>query len=539
MNAVPAAGPRRPRLLGAAARLGTAFMLAATLVGAPAGSGGPPAALAAATCTGWASDAIPPTTIRVLRTSGPASGSVQQVAFRDYVNVVMAAEWGAGNPPEALNAGAVAVKEYAWYYAMFWRGKSAADGSCYDVVDSTLDQVYSPETRVPAASITAAVDATWGMTARRNTSLFVTHYQAGANVACGANADGGHLYQVSATHCAQDGMIASAILETYYGPGLEVVALAPVALRFLAQPSAGVVGVAFPVQPAVALVDASGQTFVGDASSGTTVSLALASPVPGLSLTCTGGLSRGVVGGVATFDGCLLNGSAPGVVLVASTPGLAPASTAPFPVAAAPPSLTLAATGAVITWGRNVPLAAGLVPPGPEGAGGRTLHLQRSTDGVGWAPVADVTTGTDGTVAAVDRPAANSFYRLVFDGAPDLAAATSPVVRVLVRRVALLRPDNRGTVLRVPRGTTVTFSTLVRPLTASVAPGPVIYRLFQLVGRSWVLKRSWTVTPDATGWARLRVTFASRGSWMVRSMAVPTASNANSVWSPGQRYDVP
>jgi len=544
VNAAPVAGPPGPRLLRAAARLGTAFVLAATLVGAPAGSGGPPAALAAATCTGWASDAIPPTTIRVLRTTGPASGSVQQVAFRDYVNVVMAAEWGAGNPPEALNAGAVAVKEYAWYYAMFWRGKSATDGSCYDVVDSSIDQVYSPETRVPAASITAAVDATWGTTVRRNTSLFVTHYQGGANVACGANADGGHLYQVSATHCAQDGMTASAILETYYGPGLEVVGgppvvATPVALRFLAQPSAGAAGVAFPVQPVVAVVDATGQTFVGDSSSGTTVSLALVSTAPGFSLTCTGGPSRGVVGGVAAFDGCLLNGAAPGVVLVASAPGLAPATTSPFPVAAAPPSLTLATTGAVITWGQNVPLAAALVPPGPEGAGGRTLQLQRSTDGIAWALVADVTTGTDGTAAAVDRPAANTFYRLVFDGAPDLAAASSPVVRVVVRRMALLRPDNRGTVRRVSRGTTVTFSTLVRPVTASVAPGPVTYRLFQLVGRSWVLKRSWTVTPDATGLALLPVAFASRGSWMVRAMAVPTAANANSVWSPAQRYDVP
>ena len=544
MSAAPVAGPRRPRLLRAGARLSAALVLAATLVGAPLGSGGPPAVLATATCTGWPSDSVPPATIRVLRTAGPASGTVQQVAFHDYVNVVMAAEWGAGNPAEALNAGAVAVKEYAWYYAMFWRGTSAADGSCYDVVDSSMDQVYSPETRVPAASIAAAVDASWGTTVRRNTSLFVTHYQAGASVPCGANADGGHLYQVSATHCAQDGMTASAILQTYYGPGLEVdgglpTVVAPVALRFLAQPSVGAAGVAFPVQPVVAVVDATGQTFVGDASSGTTVSLALASPAPGLLLTCAGGLGRGVVGGIATFDGCLLNGAAPGVVLVVSAPGLAPASASPFPVAAAPPSLTLTASGAVITWGQNVPLVAGLVPPGPEGAGGRPLHLQRSTDGIAWAPVADVTTGTDGAASAVDRPAGNTFYRLVFDGAPDLAAATSPVVRVLVRRVALLRPDNRGTVRRVSRGTTVAFSTLVRPMTASVVPGPVVYRLFQLVGRSWVLRRSWTVTPDSAGLARLPMTFVSPGSWMVRSMAVPTRANANSVWSPGQRYDVP
>jgi hypothetical protein len=46
------------------------------------------------------------------------------------------------------------------------------------------------------------------------------------------------------------------------------------------------------------------------------------------------------------------------------------------------------------------------------------------------------------------------------------------------------------------------------------------------------------VTPDATGVAPLSVTFSTRGSWMVRSMADPTPTNANSVWSPAQRYDV-
>jgi hypothetical protein len=137
-----------------------------------------------------------------------------------------------------------------------------------------------------------------------------------------------------------------------------------------------------------------------------------------------------------------------------------------------------------------------------------------------------------------NRPAANTWYRLVFDGTPDMAATTSPAVRVLVRRVALLRPDRSGTVRRVARGTVIAFSTLVRPVQASVTPGPVEYRLYQLVSGSWVLKRSWTVTPDATGLAPLSVTFGTRGSWMVRSIAVPTTTNANSPWSPAQRYDV-
>ena len=296
---------------------------------------------------------------------------------------------------------------------------------------------------------------------RRNTSLFATHYQAGANVACGANADGAHLYQVSAAHCAQDGMTYDVILTTYYGPGVAVAgaqapAAAPVALRFLAQPVEATSGVAFAVQPVVAVVDATGQTFAGDPNGETIVALALSAPPLGAVLTCTDGLSRQAIGGIATFDGCQIAGvAAPGVVLVASSAGLAPASTPPFTVAPAPPALTLAASGTLVTWGQDVQLSAALVPPGPQDASARTMHLQRSTDGATWMPVTDLLTDADGTAGATDHPATNSFYRLVFDGSPDLTAVTSPVVRVLVRSTVQLRPDSRGSTRVVMGGTTV------------------------------------------------------------------------------------
>ena len=50
--------------------------------------------------------------------------------------------------------GALAVKQYGWYYTMHWRGGSCQvtnpdDGTttveCYDVKDGTLDQIYKPE----------------------------------------------------------------------------------------------------------------------------------------------------------------------------------------------------------------------------------------------------------------------------------------------------------------------------------------------------------------------------------------------------------
>ena len=532
--------------------MAAAQLLVAALVVAPvAGVPGPwPTPIrAAATCTGWQSDSVPPTSTRILRTVGPAAGSVQVVPFHTYVNVVMAAEWGPSNPAEALKAGAVAIKEYAWYHTMFWRGGKASSGACYDLVDSSMDQVYWPEARTPSASHLAAVEASWGISVRKSTGLFPTHYDAGASVACGANANGWQLLQVSAVHCAQDGMTAEAILQTYYGPGLVIVGGSPppstLALSFRAQPADGTAGVALPVQPALAIVDAAGQDVTTGSSSTLVVSLALGPSTSGALLTCNGGLSRAAVGGVATFDGCLLSVADPGAVLVASAPGLASVSSAPFavapggPVSTAPaPLLTIDAAGTPTLRGMDVRLAAQLVPPGAEAANGRVLHLERSADGVHWTGAADLTTDAAGFVGGLERPATNTWYRVTFDGAPDLAPTTSPALKVLVPRVALLRPDSKGVVRRVQPGTAVSFATFVRPTPPSAAAGRVEYRLVQRVGRVWVVRHSWSASVDLGGWARLRITFATKGTWAVQVRALATAVNSTSAWSTGQRYDV-
>ena len=145
-----------------------------------------PAPVTAAACTGWRSSTAPPETIRVLRTRGGAAGRVQTVNFKTYVEVVFPAELGPQHPREMLRAQAVAIKQYAWYHAMNWRGRSAA-GGCYDVVDSTMDQLYSPETRRPAAAHIAAVEETWAWAMHRGGRLFASGYRAGSSVACGAD----------------------------------------------------------------------------------------------------------------------------------------------------------------------------------------------------------------------------------------------------------------------------------------------------------------------------------------------------------------
>jgi hypothetical protein len=145
------------------------------------------------------------------------------VDFKTYVKVVMAAEWPSTWSLESLRAGAVAIKQYAWYYAMHWRGGSGT-GGCYDVVDNNNDQIYQPGTYTPAASHVQAVESTWSESISKGGVFVFTGYRPGTNVACGADAHtlGNYLMQHSALNCAIAGNTGEQILEIYYGPGLVI-----------------------------------------------------------------------------------------------------------------------------------------------------------------------------------------------------------------------------------------------------------------------------------------------------------------------------
>ena len=164
---------------------------------------------------------MPPATIRVLRTSGSSNGYVQTVAFKKYVQIVLAAEWPPTWVAAALQTGAIAVKQYGWYYTMHWRG-GTAHGACYDVADNTNDQIYQPESRKPSAGQLAAIETTWGKTATKNGSFLLMGYRSGASVACGADKDGYHLYQHSSLACARAGLTVDQILHVYFDSGVAI-----------------------------------------------------------------------------------------------------------------------------------------------------------------------------------------------------------------------------------------------------------------------------------------------------------------------------
>lgn len=182
-----------------------------------------PGAEAASCGTNWRSIKTPPDTIRVLLTS---QGRVVVEPFRSYVAMVMASgEFPTWLPSPVLEAGATAVKQYAWYYAL--KGHHRPDyrtpsGDCYDVRNDTNDQLFTTAAS-PTKKQLRALDATWGLTLRKGKRFFLTGYRAGTASRCASDADGWRLYAKSMVDCANKGWTRQQIQERYYAPRITFV----------------------------------------------------------------------------------------------------------------------------------------------------------------------------------------------------------------------------------------------------------------------------------------------------------------------------
>ena len=175
--------------------------------------------VAGSSCSGWTSQVEPPATIRVFR---HVTGAVETVDFRAYSKNVLSREWIGSWTTESLRSGALAVKHYAWYQVLHWRGGVNSAGECFDLRDDTYDQVYDPS-RPTWSSAAAAVDATWATRVLKNGAVFPTYYNAGAvNEGCGANANGWRMYQWGTQGCGLAGRTAAEIVLIYYYPGVTV-----------------------------------------------------------------------------------------------------------------------------------------------------------------------------------------------------------------------------------------------------------------------------------------------------------------------------
>ena len=150
--------------------------------------------------------------------STPALGiPTQRVRFVDYIRNVLANEWVAAWPAASLDAGAIAVKEFAWYTVVIerkWRSK----GYPFDMVDSTCDQYYRDASADPRTD--AAIQRTWGTFLTRNGSLLRTSYR-DTEATCRGTSD--CMGQIESAVLASAGQSSLEILARYYnGPGTAV-----------------------------------------------------------------------------------------------------------------------------------------------------------------------------------------------------------------------------------------------------------------------------------------------------------------------------
>jgi hypothetical protein len=264
------------------------------------------------------------------------------------------------------------------------------------------------------------------------------------------------------------------------------------------------------------------------------VTLAIGTNPGGGTLTCTGGLTRAAVAGVATFAGCSIDRAGTGYALTASSSGLNSATTAVFNETMPGAQITVTASASVITWASPVVLTIHFLTSGSP----RPFALQATRDLVTWQTIATPSTDAAGNATFSYRPATTLYYRVSYAGATDLSAAFSNVQRVMVRQKSSLRPTSNGAVRAVARNTSVTFTTTVRPSRPELAPARVTFVFYRLVNHTWTYVAKRDVFTNSLGQARYTWKFSTRGAWYVRSIANPTLANANSVWSQVERYDV-
>jgi hypothetical protein len=219
LERLPGAGLLRLRLPRAVAIVVAALLIALLLPLAL-----PAERADAASCgTNWPSRKTPPKSIRVFIAN---RNKVVVVPFRTYVPMVMASgEFPSWLPSSVLEAGATAVKQYGWYYALKGNHRpnyKTRQGVCYDVRSDTNDQLYKTVAH-PTKKQQKAVDATWGLTLRKGGRFFLTGYRAGTASRCGADADGWRLYAKSMVDCAKKGWGRQRIQDRYYQPRVEYV----------------------------------------------------------------------------------------------------------------------------------------------------------------------------------------------------------------------------------------------------------------------------------------------------------------------------
>ena len=245
---------------------------------------------------------------------------------------------------------------------------------------------------------------------------------------CSINLGSASAYTLTATSSA--GWTAATSSAFYVGGSSQQ-------LVFVTQPGGGTAGTVWPVQPVVAVENAS-NAVVSDYS--TVVYLSIATNPAGGTLSCTGGTSEVAVNGYAYFTGCSINlGSASAYTLYAtSNPSWTAAASGGFYIGGTQAAVTIASDTAIGQTTSGFSRATKIVRPGTwitvrfqtsPALAGRTLGvwIAKKTNGVwgAFSPHASITTNSSGVAYYQYRTSSTVWESFLVKFAGDSTAAPS------------------------------------------------------------------------------------------------------------------
>jgi hypothetical protein len=337
--------------------------------------------------------------------------------------------------------------------------------------------------------------------------------------ACKINNDTGAAYQLHATSGSLTAADSTAF-NIVSGPGTK--------LAFSIQPGGGTGGTAWTVQPVVQVRDASSDVVVTDST--TVVTLAINTNPGTGTLTCTGGLSKTVTNGQATFAGCSIDKIGTGYTLIVTS--------SPYRTAATSTAFNVTLGAAVKLGFTSTPGASTINLPftvqpvvAIQDAGGNTVAAAPATTvtlAIGTNPGAGTLTCTGGLTRTTSLGVA-SFSGCYINNAGTGYTLTASATGYTLATSSAFNVTAPAAVISLVRSTgMVTYGGSVGFSIQFAAGGAsrTVYLEHTYVGSSWTTVA--TLTTNASGFASVSYAPTRTGYYRVRFAGAADLSAANS-----------
>ena len=186
------------------------------------------------------------------------------------------------------------------------------------------------------------------------------------------------------------------------------------------------------------------------------------------------------------------------------------------------PRIVIHASGAVVPQG-GLLVFTGRIDPLVVG----TLTLEAAAGNGPFTAIAPILPSTDGTFNSGAPASTNAWFRVSFGGSAVAAYATSPTVRVLVRRQVGLRGLSASVTRSSARGRTVLITAIVIPAEPAVAVTLTVYEYSPSLGR--YVQVSTVTRASAGGLVPFSWRPTTAGRYYLRLTTPPTALFANGI----------